>query len=123
VQVTKSSANGVITSDIQKKFAVKSLPKQLNAAVKHDAAGVLGMSAPNAFYLTLKPAPSLDKKYPAVGKVIAGADALAQMKKGDAVRSIRITRVGQAAQSFKTDDESFKKLLEAATGKKKTTTP
>ena len=34
------------------------------------------------------------------------------MKKGDAIRSIRIVRVGTAARDFKTDDEAFKKLLE-----------
>jgi hypothetical protein len=33
------------------------------------------------------------------------------LKKGDAIRSIRITRVGQAARDFKTDDEAFKKLM------------
>ncbi len=122
-QITKDAASAVIASEIQKKFAVKALPKQLNAAVKHDAAGVLGIAAPNAFYLTLKANPGFDKKYTALGKVIAGADVLAQLKKDDAIASIRITRVGQAARDFKTDDESFKKLLEAATAKKKTTRP
>jgi len=34
------------------------------------------------------------------------------VKKGDAIRSIRIVRAGQAARDFKTDDESFQKLLE-----------
>jgi len=34
------------------------------------------------------------------------------VKKGEAIRSIRIVRVGQAARDFKTDDEAFKKLLE-----------
>jgi hypothetical protein len=37
---------------------------------------------------------------------------LKTVKKGDAIRSIRIVRVGQAARDFKTDDEAFKKLLE-----------
>jgi hypothetical protein len=35
------------------------------------------------------------------------------VKKGDAIRSIRIVRVGQAARDFKTDDEAFEILLEA----------
>jgi len=110
---------GEIVSDVQKKFAVKTLPKQLNAKVKHDAAGVFGMMTPNGFYLTQKPNAGFDKKYIALGQVIAGADALAQMKPGDVIRSIRLTRVGKAAQDFKADDESFKKLL-AAAGKKAT---
>ena len=78
---------------------------------------------PNAFYVTTKANPGFDKKYTALGKVIAGADVVAALKPGDAIRRIQITRVGQAARDFKTDDESFKKLLEAATGKKTTTAP
>jgi hypothetical protein len=44
--------------------------------------------------------------------VIAGADLLQGLKKGDQIRSVRITRVGQAARDFKTDDEAFKKQMD-----------
>ena len=81
------------------------------------------MMTPSGFYLTAKANPGFDKKYTALGKVIAGADVAAALKQGDAIRRIQITRVGQAARDFKTDDETFKKLLAAATGKKKTTRP
>ncbi len=84
-----------------------------NAALKHDAAGVLGVTGPNAFYLTLRKRAGLDKTATAIGKTIAGLDLLKTVKKGDPIRSIRIVRVGQAARDFKTDDEAFKKLLEA----------
>ena len=118
--------NGVITgqivSDTQKKFAVKALPKQLNAAVKHDAPNVFGLLSPNGIYFTQKANPGLDRKYVALGKVIAGADVVAKLATGETIRGIRITRVGKAATDFKADDDSFKKLLEAATAKKKTTT-
>ena len=96
------------------------VPKQLNAALKHDAANVFGLMTPNAFYFTQKANPGLDKKYVALGKVIAGADVVAKLAMGETIRGIRITRVGKAATDFKADDESFKKLLEAATAKKKT---
>ena len=33
------------------------------------------------------------------------------LKAGEPIRSIRITRVGQAARDFKTDDEAFKTLM------------
>lgn len=112
--MTKAAANGVIVSDIQKSVAVKTLPKQLNAVLKHDGAGFLGLSAPNAFYITLAKNRGYDRRYSAIGKVIAGADYLAQIKKSDAIRSVRITRVGQAASDFKTDDEGFGKLVAAA---------
>ena len=103
---------GLIVSDVQKSVAVPNLPIAPNAALKHDGAGVLGVSGPNAFHLTLKKRPGLDKTATALGKTVAGLDLLKTVKKGDAIRSIRIVRVGQAARDFKTDDEAFKKLLE-----------
>jgi hypothetical protein len=114
--------NGEIVSDTQKKFAVKSLPKQVNGVLKHDTAGVFGMQSPNAFYITQKANAGFDKSRTALGKVIAGGDVAARLKAGDTLSRIQIVRVGKAASEFKADDESFKKLLDAATGKKKTTT-
>ena len=48
-----------------------------------------------------------------VGKVLDSAiDGIKKtLKKGDTIRAIRITRVGQAAREFKTDDDGFKKLM------------
>jgi cyclophilin family peptidyl-prolyl cis-trans isomerase len=112
VDVRDGVIAGLIVSDVQKSMAVPSLPIAPNAALKHDGAGVLGVSGPNAFYLTLKKKAGLDKKATALGTTIAGLDLLKTVKKGDALRSIRIVRVGQAARDFKTDDEAFKKLLE-----------
>lgn len=103
---------GTIVSDAQKAAAVPALPLAPNAALKHDAAGVLGITGPNAFYLTLGKRAGLDRTATAIGRTIAGLDLLRTVKKGDAVRSIRIVRVGQAARDFKTDDEAFQKLLE-----------
>jgi hypothetical protein len=103
---------GLVMSDVQKSVALPSLPLAANAALKHDGPGVLGVSGPNAFYLTLRKNAGLDKTATAIGKTIAGLDLLKTVKKGDAIRSIRIIRVGQAARDFKTDDEAFKKLLE-----------
>jgi carboxypeptidase Q len=112
VDVRDRQIKGLISSEVQTSVAVPSLPMAVNAALKHDASGILGVSGPNAFYLTLQKNTGLDKKYTAIGKTIAGLDLLPKVKKGDAIRSIRIIRVGQAARDFKTDDEAFKKLLE-----------
>jgi len=101
-----------IVSDVQKSVAIPKLPKTTNKALKHDATGVIGLSGPNTFYLTLQKKGNLDGKSAAIGRVIAGADHLQGLKKGEPIRSIRITRVGQAARDFKTDDEAFKKLME-----------
>jgi len=91
--------------------AVASLPLLPNAALKNDAAGILGVTGPNTFTLTLKKRASLDKACTAIGKTIAGLDLLRTIKTGDPIRSIRIVRVGQAASDFKTDDEAFRKLV------------
>ena len=100
-----------IVSAVQKSVAIPKLPKTTNKVLKHDAAGILGLSGPNTFYLALQKNKGLDGKYAALGKVIAGLDQLQGVKKGDAIRGIRITRVGQAARDFKTDDEGFGKLM------------
>jgi hypothetical protein len=111
VDVKSGLVNGTVVSDIQKTVVVAKLPKTKNAAVKHDAAGVLGLMGPNQFYITLQKNAGLDGRYTALGKVVAGGDGIKDIKKGDPIRFIRITRVGQAARDFKTDDEAFKKLM------------
>jgi hypothetical protein len=110
--ITGGFVNAIILSPTQKTVALaKALPKVKNPAVKHDGPGVFGVSSNNSFYLTLKKQPSLDGKYTALGKVVAGTEVLPQLQKGEAIRAIRITRVGDAARNFKTDDEAFKQLL------------
>ena len=119
MDVVKGLIQSVIASPTQKAVAVPSAAEGDQPALKHDAAGVIGVSAPNAFYITLEKNAALDKKYTAIGRVIGGVGvAAATSRRRDPIRSIRITRVGQAARDFKTDDESFKKLVAAATKKK-----
>ncbi|MBN1939069.1 MAG: M20/M25/M40 family metallo-hydrolase [Candidatus Aminicenantes bacterium] len=113
IEIADRMIKGLIVSDAQKSVAVASLPLSPNAGLKHDGAGVLGLSGPNAFYLTLQKNAGLDAKFTAIGRTIAGMDLLAQLKKGEPIRAIRIVRVGQAARDFKTDEEAFQKLLKA----------
>ncbi len=114
LEVADRMIKGLIVSEVQKSVAITSLPLTPNPALKHDGPGVLGLSGPNALYLTLQKNAGLDAKFTAIGKTIAGLDLLPQLKKGETIRSIRIVRVGQAARDFKTDDEAFKKLLGSA---------
>jgi cyclophilin family peptidyl-prolyl cis-trans isomerase len=116
LEVKDGIASGTIVSEIQKSAAVSALPMKFNAMLKQDAAGILGMSGPNAFYITLQKDASLDRKFTPIGRLMAGISQLGTLKKGDAVRSIRITRVGKAATDFKADDASFKKLMESSAG-------
>lgn len=110
--VSGSVINAAIDSAIQKTVPAVALPKETNRAVKHDGPGVFGMNGSNLFYLTLKKASSFDGRFAALGKVVAGQGVLAKLKPNDVIQSVRILRSGQAARDFKTDPESFKKLLE-----------
>jgi cyclophilin family peptidyl-prolyl cis-trans isomerase len=110
--------NGAIVSDNQKAMAVAKLPKERNAALKHDAAGVFGMSTPNGFYFTTKKQSGYDGKFTALGKVVAGFDSMKDFVKDEPVRNVRIIRVGKAALDFKTDDEAFAKLLKPEAAKR-----
>jgi hypothetical protein len=111
IDVKGGLINGLVVSDVQKTVAIPKLPLKPNPTVTHEVGGVLGVSGPNQFYVTTQKVKGLDKKCTALGRIVAGADQLPEIKKGDAIRSIRITRVGQAARDFKTDDEAFNKLL------------
>lgn len=112
IDVRDGVVAGLIASDVQKSVAVAALPLAANPALKHYAAGVLGVSGPNAFHLTLRKRSGLDRTATAIGRTVAGLDLLKTLKKGEPIRSIRIVRVGQAARDFKTDDEAFKNLME-----------
>ena len=111
VDVRDGVIAGLIVSDVQKSVAVAELALTPNAAIKNDGPGVLDVTGPNAFALTLRKTAGLDRTATAIGRTIAGFDLLKTIKKGDAIRSIRIVRVGQAARDFKTDDEAFEKLV------------
>jgi cyclophilin family peptidyl-prolyl cis-trans isomerase len=112
---------GLVTANIMppkgKVTPPATLPRLSNAAVKHDAAGVLGVTGPTGFYLTLQKNSGLDRRYTSIGRVMAGEALLKDLKKGDGIRAVRIIRAGQAARDFKTDDEAFAKLMQEATKK------
>jgi len=112
ISLADGIALGFIHSDTQKAAGEAKLPKTINPVLKHDGLGVLGLRTENSFYFTLKKNSSFNRTYPAIGKVIAGIEVVKILRKDDEIKSIRIIRVGPEARDFKTDDESFKKLLE-----------
>ncbi|MHB8054245.1 MAG: M20/M25/M40 family metallo-hydrolase [Candidatus Aminicenantales bacterium] len=114
ISLADGVAVGIINSDIQKAAGSVRLPKTINPVLKHDGPGVLGLRTENSFYFTLKKNSYFNRTYPAIGRLIAGIEVLKILRKDDEIKSIRIIRVGPAARDFKTDDESFKKLLETA---------
>jgi cyclophilin family peptidyl-prolyl cis-trans isomerase len=88
-------------------------PNEISADLKHDAAGVVAManSGPDTngsqFYITLAATPHLDGSYSVFGRVVSGMDVVDSIQQGDALRGVRITRVGPAATAFEVTKESF----------------
>jgi cyclophilin family peptidyl-prolyl cis-trans isomerase len=96
----KLSARAAVTGKDALAKAVKLLPKEKNAALKHDKPGVFGMMGPTQFYVTTAKAPGYDKKYVALGTVLADMKVVGTLAKGDAITRIAIIRVGQKATDF-----------------------
>jgi len=118
VEVESGLVRAVVETEAQRAMGLADLPLPGNPGVKHDAPGVLGVSGPDSFYLTLQARPDLDARYTALGRVVAGAHRLGDLAAGDEVRSVRIIRAGDDARDFATDDAAFQRLLgEAARGR------
>jgi len=97
---SKVATQASITAENYKKRAVSKLKKEKNPDLKHNQAGVLGMMNPTKFYVTSGKKSDYDKKYTAIGKVIAGLNIVGKIAEGDSLQSVRITRVGQKATDF-----------------------
>ncbi|HAX37548.1 MAG TPA: peptidylprolyl isomerase [Spirochaetaceae bacterium] len=95
-------------------------PDEIHPNLRHDAAGIVAMAnqLPNTngsqFYITLKATPNLDGRYSVFGRVIHGIEVLDKLQTGDAIRSIRIVRVGEAASQFRSDQATWEALINAA---------
>ncbi len=110
-EVSGGMINAIIDAESRRSLVVRDLPLTPNPSVEHDRRGVLGMSGPNTFYLTLDGNAGLDDRYTALGHVVAGEHALGDFSSGDRIRSIRILRSGEAALAFATDDAAFRRLF------------
>lgn len=113
-EVGASVVTAVLESETARGVLISDIPLRPHPTVRHDAAGILGLGGPDRFYVTLAPEPALDRQGSALGRVVAGAPALSQLRAGEAVRSLRILRSGAGTAQFRTDDEAFQRLLEQA---------
>jgi peptidylprolyl isomerase len=56
----------------------------------------------------------LDGNYTVFGHVVQGMDVVLKIVQGDEIKSVKIVRVGKAAEAFRPTTESFMKMVEAA---------
>jgi peptidylprolyl isomerase len=95
-------------------------PNEIHALLNHNRAGMLNManSGPNTnssqFCITLGDRSYLNGDFNVFGKVVDGLDVVMKIAQGDTVETIRIVRVGERAQAFHPNTESFRSMVKAA---------
>ena len=108
--------DGVGTGGPGYRFATETHPDLL-----HDSEGVVAManSGPDSngsqFYITLGATPHLDGGYNVFGQVIRGMEVVREIAAGDTMKSIRIVRVGNLAETYQPTTEQFLQLVDQAT--------
>jgi cyclophilin family peptidyl-prolyl cis-trans isomerase len=94
-------------------------PDEIVPGLHHDTAGVLSMAngGPDTnsseFFVTLRDTNRLNYLHSVFGRVVRGAELLAQIKQDEAF-AIKILRVGAAARAFKADPLAFTQRVDAA---------
>lgn len=95
-------------------------PNEIHAELSHGRAGMLNManSGPHTnsgqFTVTLGDRSYLDGDYIVFGEVVEGLDVVMQIEQGDVLDSVRIVRVGEAAEAVRPTTESFLAMVRAA---------
>ncbi len=117
--VIQSGNPGLKDTDDEAKPIPHRFPDEFIPGLRHDAAGILSMAnaGPDTnsceFFLTLAPTNRLNYLHSVFGRVVRGLEVLAQLKQDDAF-TIKIHRVGAAAQAFRADAAAFAALSSKA---------
>lgn len=92
-------------------------PDEFAPGLRHDAAGILSMAnaGPDTngsqFFFTLAPVNRLNYLHSVFGRVVRGLDILPQIQPGDAMTTVVIHRIGDAARAFRPTPETFASLI------------
>ena len=95
-------------------------PDEFAPGLRHDDVGILSMAnaGPDTngsqFFLTLKPVNRLNYLHNVFGRTIRGREVLPLIQQDDVISSVRILRIGAAAEAFRNDQVTFDKLCAAA---------
>ncbi len=89
---------------------------EFHPELRHDRAGILSMAnrgpATNGsqFFITHTATPWLNGAHTVFGRVVEGQNVVDAIRQGDTIQSVRIERVGPAAEAFQVDQQMFNRL-------------
>lgn len=92
-------------------------PNEIVPGLSHNRIGVVGIanSGPHTngsqWYITLGDRSYLDGDYTIFGEVIKGLDVLPLVTEEDSIKTVKIVRVGKAAEAFRPTTASVKELV------------